>query len=68
MGDEERMRRVIAELMWRNPIKHDGHAYELALCKYALGFGEKPDAEEFGQIPINDWQAAKDYIERLKED
>lgn len=52
--DKERMREALTIIMDRNPLRHDGHAYEYELCGWALGdpeFPQKPKPEDFGQQP-----------------
>jgi len=59
--------KALIELIYRNPQRHDGNAYELDLALWGLGHRERPDAGDFGQDEI-DQNKAMEYIKRLVDD
>lgn len=67
MDATERMRQALTELIYRNPQRHDGHAYDLDLAAWGLGVNPaKPIPSDFGQAAL-DVADAEDYINSLGE-
>lgn len=59
---------ALLEMAWRNPIRNDGDAYELALVLWGLGLlDEKPNADDFSQYGIDSVSEEKllDYAREL---
>ena len=54
-------------LMFLNPQRHDGHAYELQLAVWGLGIiATKPEAADFGQ-PEPEAAHVEDFYIAMKE-
>ena len=65
MNNIERMEIALAELIYRNPIRHDGHAYDFHLALWGLGFEkERPDPDAFSQKSVDE-KEAMDYAESM---
>ena len=60
MTEVERMKIALAEMIYRNPMRHDGHAYEMQLAIWGMGLKEtRPDPADFSQEPTDEYQAAQ---------
>ena len=53
-------------LMFLNPQRHDGHAYELEIAMWGLGNADKPVALDFGQ-PEPNLEHVEDFYIAMKE-
>jgi len=66
MKNMRNMATALSEIFYRNPQRHDGHAYVLGLVAWGLGIKtDRPDPADFGQHAVDD-DDIQDFVQRMK--